>query len=61
MTKRLRNTASRRMSNFLGRHEVKAHELVDAIVEVTETGNSLRANNLRCGGINEQHPAPDRQ
>ena len=26
---------------------MKAHELVDAIVEVTETGNSLRANNLR--------------
>jgi ATP phosphoribosyltransferase len=26
---------------------VKAHELVDAIVEVTETGSSLRANNLR--------------
>ena len=30
-----------------GATEVKAHELVDAIVEVTETGNSLRANNLR--------------
>ena len=27
--------------------EVKAHELVDAIVEVTETGSSLRANKLR--------------
>ena len=26
---------------------MKAHELVDAIVEVTETGSSLRANNLR--------------
>jgi len=26
---------------------VKAHELVDAIVEVTETGSSLRANKLR--------------
>src|ERR1043166_8727346 len=30
-----------------GATEVKAHELVDAIVEVTETGASLRANNLR--------------
>ena len=30
-----------------GATEVKAHELVDAIVEVTETGDSLRANNLR--------------
>ncbi len=30
-----------------GATEVKAHELVDAIVDVTETGSSLRANNLR--------------
>jgi ATP phosphoribosyltransferase len=30
-----------------GATEMKAHELVDAIVEVTETGDSLRANNLR--------------
>jgi len=30
-----------------GATEVKAHEMVDAIVEVTETGSSLRANNLR--------------
>lgn len=30
-----------------GATEVKAHELVDAIVEVTETGSSLRANRLR--------------
>ena len=30
-----------------GATEVKARELVDAIVEVTETGSSLRANNLR--------------
>jgi ATP phosphoribosyltransferase len=30
-----------------GATEVKAHELVDAIVEVTETGSSLRAHNLR--------------
>ena len=30
-----------------GATEVKAHELVDAIVELTETGSSLRANKLR--------------
>jgi len=30
-----------------GATEVKAHELVDAIVEITETGASLRANKLR--------------
>ena len=30
-----------------GATEVKARELVDAIVEVTETGSSLRANRLR--------------
>jgi ATP phosphoribosyltransferase len=30
-----------------GATEVKAHDLVDAIVEITETGSSLRANNLR--------------
>ena len=30
-----------------GATEVKAPEMVDAIVELTETGNSLRANNLR--------------
>lgn len=30
-----------------GATEFKAHELVDAIVEITETGSSLRANNLR--------------
>lgn len=30
-----------------GATEVKAPDLVDAIVEVTETGSSLRANNLR--------------
>jgi ATP phosphoribosyltransferase len=30
-----------------GATEVKAHELVEAIVEITETGSSLRANNLR--------------
>ncbi len=30
-----------------GATEIKAHELVDAIVEITETGSSLRANRLR--------------
>lgn len=30
-----------------GATEIKAPQFVDAIVEVTETGNSLRANNLR--------------
>ena len=30
-----------------GATEVKAHEMVDAIVEITETGASLRANKLR--------------
>jgi ATP phosphoribosyltransferase len=30
-----------------GATEVKAHELVDAIVEITETGASLKANKLR--------------
>lgn len=30
-----------------GATEIKARELVDAIVELTETGSSLRANNLR--------------
>ena len=30
-----------------GATEVKAHELVDAIVEITETGSSLRAHKLR--------------
>jgi ATP phosphoribosyltransferase len=30
-----------------GATEVKAHQFVDAIVEATETGNSLRANRLR--------------
>jgi ATP phosphoribosyltransferase len=31
----------------LGRHRGEAAELADAIVEVTETGSSLRANKLR--------------
>src|SRR3974377_1311251 len=30
-----------------GATEMKAHELVDAIVDITKTGSSLRANNLR--------------
>ena len=30
-----------------GATEVKAHELVDAIVDITETGSSLKANKLR--------------
>src|SRR5580765_7673880 len=30
-----------------GATEVKAHEMVDAIVEITETGSSLRAHRLR--------------
>jgi ATP phosphoribosyltransferase len=30
-----------------GATEVKAHEMVDAIVELTETGSSLKANKLR--------------
>jgi len=30
-----------------GATEMKAHELVDAVVDVTETGSSLRANRLR--------------
>src|ERR1700734_3564398 len=32
---------------YLEGHEVKVPELADAIVEVTETGSSLRANHLR--------------
>ncbi len=34
-----------------GATEVKCPELVDAIVEVTETGSSLRANNLRIAQV----------
>lgn len=30
-----------------GATEMKAHELVDAVVDITETGSSLRANKLR--------------
>ena len=32
-----------------GATEVKPPRLADAIVDVTETGSSLRANNLRIG------------
>ncbi len=58
--KRIATEAVNLTRDFLARHgveaeveyswgatEVKAPELVDAIVEVTETGSSLRANNLR--------------
>ena len=49
LTKRwLRRNKVRAQVEFSwGATEVKAHELVDAIVEVTETGSSLRAHNLR--------------
>ncbi|QQL45519.1 ATP phosphoribosyltransferase [Sulfuriroseicoccus oceanibius] len=40
-----------------GATEVKVPELVDAIVDITETGNSLRANNLRIvDTIMESYP-----
>jgi ATP phosphoribosyltransferase len=42
-----KNGVKARVEFSWGATEVKAHELVDAIVEVTETGGSLRANNLR--------------
>src|SRR5579871_3788759 len=58
--KRIATEAVRLTQNYLARHgvtaqvefswgatEVKPPKLVDAIVEVTETGSSLRANNLR--------------
>jgi ATP phosphoribosyltransferase len=58
--KRIATEAVGLTSRFLERHNVKAHvefswgatevkppKLADAIVEVTETGSSLRANNLR--------------
>ena len=46
----------------LGRHRSQAAVLADAIVEVTETGSSLRANNLRIIDtvMESNHPA-DRQ
>src|SRR5258705_5071585 len=42
-----KNGVKAEMEFSWGATEVKAHELVDAIVEVTETGSSLRANKLR--------------
>jgi len=42
-----KNGVSAEVEFSWGATEVKAPELVDAIVEVTETGSSLRANNLR--------------
>lgn len=42
-----RNKVKAEVEFSWGATEVKAHELVDAIVEVTETGGSLRANKLR--------------
>jgi ATP phosphoribosyltransferase len=42
-----RNQVKAEVEFSWGATEVKAHELVDAIVELTETGSSLRANNLR--------------
>src|ERR1700690_1631214 len=42
-----KNGVSAEVEFSWGATEVKAHELVDAIVEVTETGSSLRANKLR--------------
>ena len=43
----LKNKVTAEVEFSWGATEVKAHELVDAIVEVTETGSSLRANKLR--------------
>jgi len=58
--KRIATEAVSMVRRLLRKHKVKAHvefswgatevkvpELVDAIVDLTETGNSLRANNLR--------------
>jgi ATP phosphoribosyltransferase len=42
-----RNKVKAHVEFSWGATEVKAHELVDAIVEITETGSSLRANKLR--------------
>jgi ATP phosphoribosyltransferase len=49
LTKRYlkKNGVKARVEFSWGATEVKAPELVDAIVELTETGTSLRANNLR--------------
>lgn len=42
-----RHKVKARVEFSWGATEVKAHELVDAIVDITETGSSLRANKLR--------------
>ena len=42
-----RNRVKAEVEFSWGATEMKAHELVDAIVEVTETGSSLRAHKLR--------------
>ena len=42
-----RNNVEAEIEFSWGATEVKAPELVDAIVEITETGSSLRANDLR--------------
>lgn len=42
-----RNNVDAHVEFSWGATEVKAPELVDAIIEITETGSSLRANNLR--------------
>ncbi len=49
LTKRYlrKNKVNAKVEFSWGATEVKAPELVDAIVEITETGSSLRANNLR--------------
>ena len=49
MTKKYlrRNKVKAEVEFSWGATEMKAHELVDAIVDITETGSSLRANKLR--------------
>ncbi|MCK9554685.1 ATP phosphoribosyltransferase [bacterium] len=42
-----KNGVSAEIEFSWGATEIKAPELVDAIIELTETGSSLRANNLR--------------
>ncbi|MBK9137535.1 MAG: ATP phosphoribosyltransferase [Verrucomicrobia bacterium] len=42
-----RHKVKARVEFSWGATEMKAHELVDAIVDITETGSSLRANKLR--------------
>jgi len=42
-----KNNVSAKVEYSWGATEVKVPDLVDAIVDVTETGSSLRANNLR--------------